>query len=1452
MSKDLVEYQIEGAGGGSDSGTPYVPIEAENTLQSKDIYRVIELISEGEIEGLIDGQKSIFVNDVPLQNEGGSYNYEGVTLYTRLGALDQSAISGFPSIETPVMVGIDLTVAVGTVTQVVTDSNVDAVYICVTVGALYEQKDNGDLVGTTVSFTIQINSGTVVTKTIKGKCMSPYRAVYRIALPHGEEPWSIKLTRITPDSETVKLVNTTQWTSYTELIDHKIEYRNSALVAAELDAALFGNQIPVRSYRIRGLKILTPTGYTPPYKNSSDVWVAAVYPETWDGTFQSARYTSNPAWVLYDLLTNTVYGAGLTDPGSALKWALYPIAQRCDELISDGVGGNEPRYTINCVLNNQQEAYALINEIVAMFHGLSWWGPGTVMVSQDAPLTPQILATPANVIGGEFVYEGSGLKGRYTVCLVTWNDPANHCKPAIEPVTDSESLLKYGYKPIEIAPLGCTSRGFAHRLGRWVLDTAKTATQMVTYVAGLDHAFVVPGSIIAVADPFYANVVIGGRIKSVVTTTVTLDRAVTLSAGETYNLWVTLPDGTLESKAVTTASDGLTHSVLTIISAFSDTPQVDSVWSLAGTDVTHRFFTCLSNTETVIDGGVAYTITGLFYDPNKFARIEDDIELEDPNYSLHVSTGTILPPNNADLLLKNYYADGQLRNMLVFTWERAIDDRVVSYNVQFKAGEDSNWEFVKNTPEFLVELTAIQNLHYYFRVQSVTRTGATSSWVYDDLDIVTDAMPDVTGLVLLDGASATEFKGGSAKFTWDTVSVADVPNAGGVDLWFRSYIIEIWKSDTLVRTDYPAVNQYEYSFEQNTIDGGPDRTFTIKVYQLGNLGQISNTPATLEVTNPAPSMSGFTPTLTDVFKGIQIDWSAWSTTDLDITKIQVFLDTNSPPTTLVETSHPAATGITVTGLEVGTEYNVRLLPWDEFGPGVYSSADSATPLILAGVDVDLELTESIAMTDGDGNSAATLAKLYDRNTTSDGVSYTLSGVVKLIDYAYAIVNYIDKVIIHTADANAQVYIATSSDAATWSWFKAEADHTLTASGEMVAASSQADAATNYLQLEAGLNAITLPQRVTAKNCRLYMVGTGYTTEIYELVFIREVIAEQVVADNLSSISANIGTVVTGYMQSEDYTTDAGVKFDLDNSELHLGGSDGGVSEEGMSFVPGDGMNIVGSITNTDPVTGDYGQFTAGGLTFYFADGLGNFFPYKSVKKILPGVASNGVLFTVPGYWRSAPQIMPSMQGMPVYKAAYSTVDQRMDFAVDTPTQVTTGKWQTRIYAKLNTAAGVFQRTYADIIASKTDASSVSYPTTWYYTTVNSAAQTTPASTISVTVSLSMLWSFLYYWFLNYKASVEVYAYINGVKYILYTKMFDGGDYYPNGGTINKTLSKTVTLSAGSYSVYVGAKVGLYDALWGSENHYSTVTLSNIKATGNIGASSTLATGSVFYIAFGED
>ncbi len=518
------QYQTCGpvtGSGGKSRGRQHVPVEASDTLRSRAVARVIDVISEGEIHGLADQAhplRCVYFDDVPVESDKGVLNFPkivyGTNVHERYGTRCQDSITGFSEVESEVTLNFQTTVATPSVFTIV-DPNVNAIRITFRIPALFKQEDNGDINGSTLEWKIQCQpqggsfadipmSGTSPKITRTGKASSPYEYQVRVSLANrGTFPLVFKIVRITEDSTSAKLQNDLYTESYTEIQEVKLTYPDTALIAIEIDSELFGGRVPRRSYRVKGLKVKIPSNYNP---------VTRVYTGFWDGTFTCA-WTNNPAWVLYDVLTNRRYGLGdAITSGQVDKFALYAVAQYCDELVDDGFGGQEPRFVFNGVINDRREAFEVINAIVSSFRGMAFWSAGGVTVTQDAPQDPKRLFSRSNVINGEFTYSGTGLRARHTQALVTWNDPINRYKQEIEVVDDPALIERFGLRPIEVVAFATTSRGQARRLGRWILESEAHETETVTFSGGFECADVRPGDIIQVNDPSRAGVRRGGRV----------------------------------------------------------------------------------------------------------------------------------------------------------------------------------------------------------------------------------------------------------------------------------------------------------------------------------------------------------------------------------------------------------------------------------------------------------------------------------------------------------------------------------------------------------------------------------------------------------------------------------------------------------------------------------------------------------------------------------------------------------------------------------------------------------------------------------------------------------------------------------------------------------------------------------------------------------------------------
>ena len=590
----------KGGGGGG-----HTPVEAKESGRSKQLVKIVEAISEGEVYGLADGMKSIYFDKTPVQNKDGSYNFKNVQVEGRVGGQVQDLMAGFDTSEKEVGVGT-LVKKNLPLTRTVTDAKVSRLRLTIGVQSLFKQEDNGDTNGTSVNFVITIGSRTYPV-SISGKYSSQYLQHHTFDnLP--SVPFIVKVERTTDDSTTQRLQNNTIWSSYTEIIDTEFAYPNTALMGVKFDSEYFSN-IPTRTYDLLGLKVKVPSNYDTRTRQ---------YTGMWDGTFK-IDWTDNPAWVLYDVVTNKRYGLGgrLGEFG-ADKWALYQVAQYCDQLVPDGFGGQEPRFTCNVWLTEQRSAYQVINDICSIFRAMPVWNGQQLTVVMDRPADPVWTYTNANVDESGFSYTFSARKSRHNAIQVEYADKENSYEKAIEYVADDESIRKNGLNVKKITAFGCTSRGQAHRTALWLLQTEKLETKTVTFTVGAEGLMHIPGDIIKVADTHYAGTNIGGRVLAINGKTVTLDREITLS-GNSYLSYI---------------NANAKHQNIKIISVNGAEVTLDQpplglelygVWSLTTQQVTSQLFKALSVKEE--DKG-KYTIMALQHEPQKEAIVDDGAKFE--------------------------------------------------------------------------------------------------------------------------------------------------------------------------------------------------------------------------------------------------------------------------------------------------------------------------------------------------------------------------------------------------------------------------------------------------------------------------------------------------------------------------------------------------------------------------------------------------------------------------------------------------------------------------------------------------------------------------------------------------------------------------------------------------------------------------------------------------------
>lgn len=596
---------------GKGGGGAHTPVEAKETSRSKQLVKIVEILSDGEVAGLANGMKSVYLDNTPVQNSNNSYNFKNFSLQGRVGSQVQGVLGGFNTSEKEVSVGAQVKNNLP-ITRTITDSKVSRLRFTIGVQSLSNIEENGDIKETEVNLAITIGS-TVYPVTIFGKYSSQYLQQHTFKnLPPA--PFTIKVERLTADSNSQRLQNNTVWSSYTEVIDTEFTYPNTALIGVKFDSEYFGN-IPNRTYDLLGIKVKIPSNYNPKTRQYSGVW---------DGTFK-IDWTDNPAWVLFDIVTNKRYGLGnrLGEFG-ADKWTLYQVAQYCDQLVPDGFGGREPRFTCNAWLTEQRSAYDVINDICSIFRAMPVWNGQQLTVVMDRPADPVWTYTNANVENGEFNYTFSAKKARHNAIQVEYADKDNSYERAIEYVSDDESIRKNGLNVKKITAFGCTSRGQAHRTGLWLLQTEKLETKTVTFTVGAEGLMHVPGDIIKVADTYYAGTNIGGRVLAINGKKVTLDREISVN-GNSYFSYINQNAKHQDIKIISVKGSEVTlDQAPTGLEAYG-------VWSLSTQQVTSQLFKALSVKE---DAKGKYTITALQHEPQKEAIVDNGAKFEPKSTSI--------------------------------------------------------------------------------------------------------------------------------------------------------------------------------------------------------------------------------------------------------------------------------------------------------------------------------------------------------------------------------------------------------------------------------------------------------------------------------------------------------------------------------------------------------------------------------------------------------------------------------------------------------------------------------------------------------------------------------------------------------------------------------------------------------------------------------------------------
>ena len=703
---------IKGRKGGSSSSR--TPTEQPDDLQSVAKAKILVALGEGEFAGQLTA-KDIYLDGTALENADGSQNFSGVTWEFRAGTQAQKYIQGIPGTENEINVGTEVSSATAW-TRTFTNTQLSAVRLRLKWPSLFRQEDDGDLVGYSVNYAIDLQTDggtwqTVLNTSVTGKTTSGYERSHRIDLPQAGRTWTIRLRKITSDANSAKIGDAMMLQSFTEVIDAKLRYPNTALLYIEFDSSQFNGSIPQISCEPRGRVIRIPDTYDPETRT---------YSGTWAGTFKWA-WTDNPAWIFYDLVVSDRFGLGdrLTT-ANIDKWTLYQVAQYCDQMVPDGKGGSgtEPRYTCNVYIQERNDAYTVLRDFAAIFRGMTYWGDDQIVALADMPRDVDFTYTHANVIDGRFTYSSSTTKNRYTNALVSWSDPDNAYSDAMEPVFEQALVARYGFNQLEITAIGCTRQSEANRKGRWGILT-NNKDRVVTFNVGEDGNIPQPGYVIAVADRNLSGRDLGGRVSAVNGRILTLDRAPDASSGD--RMIINLPSGVAQSRTI----QSITGNKVTVTTAYSETPVTQTVWVIESDELYAQQYRVITVTDNN-DG--TFTIVGANHDPDKYARIDTGAIIDQRPVSV-IPPGNQSPPDNIVISSFSVVQQNISVETMRVSWDQA--QNAIAYEAQWRRN-DGNWVNVPRSSTTSFDVPGIYAGRYLVRVRAINAAEISSGWGYSE------------------------------------------------------------------------------------------------------------------------------------------------------------------------------------------------------------------------------------------------------------------------------------------------------------------------------------------------------------------------------------------------------------------------------------------------------------------------------------------------------------------------------------------------------------------------------------------------------------------------------------------------------------------------------------------------------------------------------------------------
>lgn len=706
---------IKGAKAGQ--GKARKAVIAPDSAQSKTYIKILYGMSEGEVEGLANGLQSVYLEETPLQNPAGGWNFENVQADFRHGTNDQTHIEGFPDISSETAINVELKSDSPWVRSL-TNTDLDAVRIRFKWGPLRQQNaDNGDVKGVVIQYAIdlQTDGGTwaeVLNTQIADKTSANYERSHRIDLPKADIGWTIRVRRITPNSTSEYISDKMYVDALTEVIDLKLSYPNTALLGLQYDAETFSNVAKV-AVDLKGIKLQVPSNYDP---------VARTYTGMWDGTFKRA-YTNNPAWIYYDICTSKRYALGDRLTSAMLdKWSLYRLAQYCDQMVNDGKGGQEPRFTCNVYLQSTEDAYTILSKLAGVFRAISYWDGNSIVCDADIPQDTYFTYTRANVIDGMFEYSGTRARDRHTVAKVAWDNPANHYKTEYVYVRDEAAIAKLGVRMAEIDAWGCTSEGQAQRAGLWALKSEQLETRTVSFKVGLDGYIPQPGRVIEIADELFAGRANGGRISAVSADRkiITLDRDdVVCRAGD--RLVVNGENGKAQTRIV---SSKIGRNV-TVTVAF-DSVAAENVWVVDAQDLKTMKFRVMSITQ---DDKHQFSITGLQYESAKYDAIDFGAFIDERPISI-INPTIQAPVESVSITSENMVQQGLSVETMLIAWDQA--QGATKYQVEWRK-DDGSWIKLPITGSNSVEVQGIYAGNYEARVTAISAFDVASLPTYSML-----------------------------------------------------------------------------------------------------------------------------------------------------------------------------------------------------------------------------------------------------------------------------------------------------------------------------------------------------------------------------------------------------------------------------------------------------------------------------------------------------------------------------------------------------------------------------------------------------------------------------------------------------------------------------------------------------------------------------------------------